>query len=70
MQLEDDPEVTDSNPGDLGTEVAELPSSISSFDDYTQSDSVALTVADLTTDEIVNSVCEERRLWVTEHRRR
>ncbi|KAH6920480.1 hypothetical protein HPB50_028532 [Hyalomma asiaticum] len=42
--------------GDLWTEVEELLPDVSSFDDYVESDSAALTSADMTTEEIVNSV--------------
>ncbi|XP_075526960.1 uncharacterized protein LOC142559216 [Dermacentor variabilis] len=56
VQLEDDLEVTDNNPGDLWTEVAELLPIIYSFDDYVESDSEALTAADLITAENFNCV--------------
>ncbi|KAH7950922.1 hypothetical protein HPB52_003130 [Rhipicephalus sanguineus] len=55
-QLEDDLEENHSTPGDLWTEVEELLPDVSSFDDYEESDCAALTSADLTTEEIVNSV--------------
>lgn len=55
-QLEDDLEENHSTPGDLWTEVEELLPDVSSFDDYVESDCAALTSADLTTEEIVNSV--------------
>ncbi|KAH7967958.1 hypothetical protein HPB52_004399 [Rhipicephalus sanguineus] len=57
-QLEDDLEENHSTPGDLLTEVEveELLPDVSSFDDYVESDCAALTSADLTTEEIVNSV--------------
>ncbi|KAL3242573.1 hypothetical protein MRX96_021018 [Rhipicephalus microplus] len=47
---------TTANPGDLWTEVEELLPDVSSFDNYVESDSAALTSADMTTEEIVNSV--------------
>lgn len=55
-QVEDNLEEDHSNPGDLWTEVEELLPDVSSFDDYVESDSAALTSADMTTEEIVNSV--------------
>ncbi|KAH8028927.1 hypothetical protein HPB51_020505 [Rhipicephalus microplus] len=55
-QVEDNLEEDHSNPGDLWTEVEELLPDVSSFDDYAESDSTALTSADMTTEEIVNSV--------------
>ncbi|KAH6925921.1 hypothetical protein HPB50_012070 [Hyalomma asiaticum] len=45
-----------SNPGDLWTEVEELLLNVSCFDDYVESDSAALTSADMTTEEIVSSI--------------
>ncbi|KAH6928120.1 hypothetical protein HPB50_012109 [Hyalomma asiaticum] len=53
VQLEGDPKVTDNNLGDLWTEVAKLLPAVSSFMD---SNSAALTAADLTNEEILNSV--------------
>ncbi|KAH6946715.1 hypothetical protein HPB50_014755 [Hyalomma asiaticum] len=55
-QLEDNLEEDHRNPGDLWTEVEELLPDVSSFDDYVESDSTALTSADMTTEEIVNTV--------------
>ncbi|KAH6945724.1 hypothetical protein HPB50_009719 [Hyalomma asiaticum] len=55
VQLKGDPELTD-NSGDLRTEVAELLPTVSSFEDYVDSDSAALTAVDLTTEEILNNV--------------
>ncbi|KAL3201521.1 hypothetical protein MRX96_012561 [Rhipicephalus microplus] len=55
-QVEDNLEEDHSYPGDLWTEVEELLPDVSSFDDYVESDSAALTSADMTTEEIVNSV--------------
>ncbi|KAH8029654.1 hypothetical protein HPB51_002111 [Rhipicephalus microplus] len=55
-QVKDNLEEEHSNPGDLWTDVEELLPDVSSFDDYVESDSAALTSADMTTEEIVNSV--------------
>ncbi|KAL3225098.1 hypothetical protein MRX96_004681 [Rhipicephalus microplus] len=55
-QVEDNLEEDHSNPGDLWTEIEELLPDVSSFDDYVESNSAALTSADMTTEEIVNSI--------------
>lgn len=54
-QLEENLEENHSDPGDLWTEVEELLPNSSSFDDYVESNSAALTSVDMTTEEIVNS---------------
>ncbi|KAH6947790.1 hypothetical protein HPB50_021430 [Hyalomma asiaticum] len=55
-QLEDNLEEDHSNLGDLWTEVQEMLPDVPSFNDYVDSNSAALTSADMTTKEIINSV--------------